>query len=496
MTSIDKIVTIPEFYRGKTVFVTGGSGFIGKVLIEKLLRSCPDIGNIYILLRPKKNVSPKTRISTLTNTILFDSVKELHPENIDKLKYVEGDIRSINLGISQDDLEMLRTNIDIIIHIAATIRFTADLTDAALANIRGTRDICHLALSMERKPILMHVSTCYCHHDNNCIEEKMYAPHGDWRKIIEIAETMDRHTLNVMTCKMKGVKHNTYTFTKALAEQTVHDLCVGKIPTIIFRPSIVIGIYEDHIPGYFEGYSGQIGYLIGVLSGIMKCANIPADSTTETVPVDLISKGIINSIWMKGTDQSDEDVSIYNGTGRDLIEYDLHDLNKSLFNVFKETKTELNWYPTWALFDTYIFYYLYFLIFQLFPSLIGDCLISLKKHRPYLVRLQRTLFGFTNLLDYFVKNTWDIQNTKFLNSVANASVHNDDFTVKKPNIDVNIEEKMLLDHVHFILVHYLNKKLTGKPTNLIKLWILWIVWRMIEMSVLVFGVYLVYSIFN
>ncbi|XP_017780622.1 PREDICTED: fatty acyl-CoA reductase 1-like [Nicrophorus vespilloides] len=496
MTSIDKIVTIPEFYRGKNVFVTGGSGFIGKVLIEKLLRSCPDIGNIYILLRTKKNVSPKTRILTLTNTILFDSVKVLHPENIDKLKYVEGDIRSINLGISQDDLEMLRSKIDIIIHVAATITFTADLTDAALINIRGTRDICLLAMSMERIPILMHVSTCYCHHDNHCIEEKMYAPYGDWRKIIEIAETMDRHTLNVITCKMKGIKHSTYTFTKALAEQTVQDLCVGTIPTIILRPAIVTGIYEDHIPGYCEGYSGQIGYLIGILSGIMKCANVPAGSNRETVPVDLISKGIINSIWMKGTGQSDEEVSIYNGTGCNLIEFNLHEVNKAFFNVFKKTRTELNWYPKCTIFDSYIFYYMYFSIFQLIPSIIGDCFIYLKKKKPHLVQLQRTLFGFTNLLDYFVKNSWVIRNANFLNSIVDAPIHNDDFIVKTPNINVNIEEKLLLDHVHYILVHYLNKKLTDKPTNLIKLWILWVVWCMLELSVLVFGVYLVYSIFN
>ena len=45
---------IAEFYRDRSVFITGGTGFLGKVLVEKLLRSSPDIKTIYLLMRPKK----------------------------------------------------------------------------------------------------------------------------------------------------------------------------------------------------------------------------------------------------------------------------------------------------------------------------------------------------------------------------------------------------------------------------------------------------------
>lgn len=45
---------IAEFYRDRSIFITGATGFMGKVLVEKLLRSCPDIKTIYLLMRPKK----------------------------------------------------------------------------------------------------------------------------------------------------------------------------------------------------------------------------------------------------------------------------------------------------------------------------------------------------------------------------------------------------------------------------------------------------------
>lgn len=58
---------IKQFFTGKTVFITGGSGFLGKVLIEKLLRSCPGIERIYVLMRGKKNVSGEERLKKITD---------------------------------------------------------------------------------------------------------------------------------------------------------------------------------------------------------------------------------------------------------------------------------------------------------------------------------------------------------------------------------------------------------------------------------------------
>ncbi|CAF4759815.1 unnamed protein product, partial [Rotaria socialis] len=76
--------SISEFYEGKTVLVYGSTTFPGKVLIEKLLRSCPDINKIYcpIQTSTKKptltinhHFSPLDTFAEIYATKLFDRVR-------------------------------------------------------------------------------------------------------------------------------------------------------------------------------------------------------------------------------------------------------------------------------------------------------------------------------------------------------------------------------------------------------------------------------------
>lgn len=56
---------IQSFYKDKIIFITGASGFMGKVLLEKLLYDCSDVDKIYILIRPKKGLSIELRMDNM-----------------------------------------------------------------------------------------------------------------------------------------------------------------------------------------------------------------------------------------------------------------------------------------------------------------------------------------------------------------------------------------------------------------------------------------------
>lgn len=64
-----------QFYQNKSIFLTGGTGFLGKVIMEKLLRTC-QIDTMYVLIRAKKGKDISTRIEDMVNDVV--SIKFRH----------------------------------------------------------------------------------------------------------------------------------------------------------------------------------------------------------------------------------------------------------------------------------------------------------------------------------------------------------------------------------------------------------------------------------
>jgi fatty acyl-CoA reductase len=64
---------IADFFQDRSVFITGSTGFVGKVLVEKLLRSCPKIKRLYLLMRTSPNKDIATRRNELINNqVMFN----------------------------------------------------------------------------------------------------------------------------------------------------------------------------------------------------------------------------------------------------------------------------------------------------------------------------------------------------------------------------------------------------------------------------------------
>ena len=62
---LNKANSIERFYADTGILVTGTTGFVGKGILEKLMRVCPRITAIFILIRPKKNQTIEQRFKKL-----------------------------------------------------------------------------------------------------------------------------------------------------------------------------------------------------------------------------------------------------------------------------------------------------------------------------------------------------------------------------------------------------------------------------------------------
>ena len=122
-----------KFYEGKKVLLTGCTGFIGKVMLEKFLRSVPKIGTIYLLVREKRNKSKNARVQEILQSQCFDRVKALMGEETfnsfatEKIVPVIGDLIIEGLGMSKEDRQMLVENCQCIINCAASVSFNEPL---------------------------------------------------------------------------------------------------------------------------------------------------------------------------------------------------------------------------------------------------------------------------------------------------------------------------------------------------------------------------------
>lgn len=59
---------IAAFYSNKSILITGATGFLGKVLMEKLFRTSPHLKVIYILVRPKSGQTLQERVFQILNS--------------------------------------------------------------------------------------------------------------------------------------------------------------------------------------------------------------------------------------------------------------------------------------------------------------------------------------------------------------------------------------------------------------------------------------------
>uniref|UniRef100_A0A8R7RFN4 Fatty acyl-CoA reductase n=1 Tax=Triticum urartu TaxID=4572 RepID=A0A8R7RFN4_TRIUA len=163
---------IAGYFKGKSILITGATGFLGKILVEKILRVQPDVRRIYLLVRAMDAHSAKQRVEAeVTDTELFCLLKEKHGKGgfelfvEEKVVPLAGDVVFENMGLDAPRLEELANEVDIIVNGAATTNFYERYDIALDVNVMGVKYLCQFAKKCANLKMLLHVSTAFAAGD-------------------------------------------------------------------------------------------------------------------------------------------------------------------------------------------------------------------------------------------------------------------------------------------------------------------------------------------
>lgn len=144
---------------------------MGKVIIEKLLRSCPDLQRIFVLMRPKRGKSVEERFEEVRTSEIFGRIL---PENLSKMVPIAGEVTGAGLGIGEEDETLLKDRVTIVFHVAATVKFNDELKKTADLNTLGTKHVMDFCGLMKNLKSVLYLSTAYSNPQVEVIGERVY----------------------------------------------------------------------------------------------------------------------------------------------------------------------------------------------------------------------------------------------------------------------------------------------------------------------------------
>jgi len=243
-----------------TYFVTGGTGFIGRFLIDRLIERD---GDIHVLVR-------KGSVKKL------DALRARWGDAEKRVIAVVGDLAKPKLGLAPAELAKLKGKVKHFFHLAAIYDLAADAESQQVANIEGTRHAVQAAEAIG--------AGCF-HHVSSIAAAGLYD--GVFREdMFEEAEELD----------------HPYFRTKHESEGVVRNEC--QVPWRVYRPGIVVGHSQtgeiDKIDGPYYFFK-LIQKMRNALPPWMPTVGIEG-GRINIVPVDFVVAAMDHIAHKKGLD--------------------------------------------------------------------------------------------------------------------------------------------------------------------------------------------------
>ena len=309
---------------GKHVLLTGVTGFLGKVVLERLLSEVSGIGSIVVLLRPSKRFADaydRFEQEVLVSSI-FDSIKAdgRFGAAIGKVTCIAGELTGPRLGLTPRAFRELGDSLDVVINMAANVNFREPLDQALRVNTYSLRALTELVQRGDRCRFLQ-VSTCYVHgRRSGLITERNNAPVGRHgvregeaactgadallQRLDDCVDGVrarvpdeDEREQAMIDCGVEQAQrhgwNDTYTMTKWLGEQLLFDAFGDSGRLSIVRPAIVESTLRSPVPGWIEGVKVADTLILAYVHG--KVAFFPGrrDGILDIIPADLAANTIV-----------------------------------------------------------------------------------------------------------------------------------------------------------------------------------------------------------
>ncbi len=162
---------IREYFTGRSLLITGGTGFLGQALIAKILRDLPGVERIYAFARPGRGpnrqvLSAEERVERmLAEDSVFRRHRDRDPDGFARraarVVAVPWDTDKPDFGVEPAMLDRLRDEIDTVINSAATVVFDEPLDDSIRLNTHGPVALMKFASGCRKRVDFVHVSTAY-----------------------------------------------------------------------------------------------------------------------------------------------------------------------------------------------------------------------------------------------------------------------------------------------------------------------------------------------
>ncbi|WP_163780130.1 SDR family oxidoreductase [Myxococcus vastator] len=276
------------------VFLTGVTGFVGKVVLEALLAQ--GVERVTVLVRESKDRQGRVQSAAerFAKVARAECFSRLQAGWTERVAVVSGDLEQPACGLSPADADAVRQHVTHVVHCAASVEFDLPLAQATSANIRSALSVLELARACPQVVGMVDVSTAYVSvWRPGPIEEKLAhlpKPAAELYEAFQVAQGDGREWL-----ELTG-HPNTYTLTKSVAE---HLICErrGHVPVVIVRPSIVSAAHRTPFPAWLDSPAALAGCLLYSGLGVVRAFNADPSVRLDVVPVDVVASEVVRSVF-------------------------------------------------------------------------------------------------------------------------------------------------------------------------------------------------------